>query len=489
MKKVLIIVLVLVGVAPAARAGQYVPAERPLPGRYVVVLEDGAVRAPHTPPTAPGQTVRQLMSELALAHGVVATRSFEHALSGGVIEATEGRARALAHDPRVAWVEEDGKLSAFTTDLTLGPWWVDRSDERDRPLNNHFTYSYNGAGVNIYIIDTGVNGNLPHWTGRFYNAYSTVEDAYGNKVYGDPVGHGTNVAVHAAASGWGIARGAKVRAVRVGTTSCGSSGGGGGKVPAYAGTCFALTDLVEAIDWVAGHRITPAVANLSLGGGISTTLETAVRGMYNANVTVVAAAGNSNASACNVSPARMPEVITVAASTANDARASFSNYGSCVDLFAPGENVYYGLDGTSFSAPIVTGAAAIRLQASPSSSPSTIKSYLVNNATTGRLSSIGSGSPNRLLFIPPGGTEVDNPPTASFTYSCNGRTCTFTSTSTDDFGLSGCYWYWDHEYLFQPNSGCSLSHTFPRAGSYSVKLTASDDAQQQATKTKTVTVN
>jgi len=479
----------LVCLAPAALAGDYIHSERSIPGRYVVVFAPSAVRAPNASATAPGRTVRQLMADMALSYDVVAKRPLEHALQGAIIETTEGRARALARDPRVAWVEEDREIEAFATDLALGPWWADRSDERDRPLNNHFTYSQNGAGVNIYIIDTGVNSSSGYWSGRFYNAYSTVVDGSGNMVFGDPVGHGTNVAIHAAATGWGIARGAKVRAVRVKTVTCGLSGGNPPDIPAYAGACFPLTDLVQAIDWVAGHRITPAVANLSLGGGISTTLETAVTGMYNANVTVVAAAGNSSASACNVSPARMSQVITVGATNSSDAKASFSNYGSCVDLFAPGEDVYNYLDGTSFSAPMVAGAAAIRLQASPSSSPSAVKSYLVNNATTGRLSSIGSGSPNRLLYIPPGGTESDSPPTANFTYSCSGLTCTFTSTSTDDFGTVGCTWYWDHEYLWQPRTGCSLSHTFPRAGSYGVVLTANDDAWQQSTKTKTVTVN
>lgn len=489
MKGIVSALLGLVALSLPVQAGEFIQADRPLPGRYLVVLAPDAVRPPNAPPTAPGRTVAQLMSELALTHGGVTERAFEHALQGGVVAMPEGRARALARDPRVAWVEEDREITAYTTDLALGVWWADRIDERDRPLNNHFTYTANGAGVNVYIIDTGVNFALPHWTGRAFNAYSTVRDASGNMVFGDPDGHGSNVAVHAASSSWGVARGANVRAVRVKTISCTISGGGNGEIPAYAGTCFPLTDLVDAINWVAGHRITPAVGNLSLGGGVSTTLETAVRGMVNANVTTVVAAGNSNASACNYSPARMPEVITVGATNQSDARASFSNYGSCVTLFAPGEAVYFGLSGTSFSAPVVTGVAAKYLQTSPSASPSAVKTYLVNNATTGRLTGIGTGSPNRLVFAPPGGTEVDNPPTANFTFSCSGRTCTFTSTSTDDFGIAGCFWDWNHAYDWQPREGCSLSHTFPAAGGYNVTLAVYDDAWQQRLKVKVVNVN
>lgn len=480
----------LVALGPAARAGEFLAAERPLPGRYVVVFRADAVRSPQASLTAPGRTAPQLLTELALFHGGVAQKAFEHALAGGVIAATEGQARALARDPRVAFVEEDREIDLFATDLTLGPWWVDRSDERDRPLNNHFTYTRNGAGVNIYVIDTGVNFNVGYWPGRGFNAYSTARDAAGNMVFGDPVGHGTNVAIHAAATGWGIARGANVRAVRVRAIPCNPPGGGGGPpLPVTLNDCFALSELVDAINWVAVNRIGPAVANMSFGGPPDPALEAAVAGLLNAGVTVVAAAGNSNATACNFSPARIPGVITVGATNASDARASFSNFGSCVDLFAPGEDVYNFTDGTSFSAPIVAGIAAQYLQGTPGATPSAVHTYLINNATTGRVSNAGTGSPNRLAFSPPGGTETDAPPVANFNFSCSGRTCTFTSTSTDDFAVARCGWSWGHPYDFQPDATCSLSHTFPAAGSYSVTLSINDDAWQNGAKTRVVTVN
>jgi hypothetical protein len=489
MKGVVALVLALAALSTPAQAGEFIEADRPVPGRYLVVFRAEAVRTIHAQATDPGRTVAQLMSEMALTYDGVTTRHFEHALRGGVIATTEARARAIARDPRVAWVEEDGEIQAFTTEVAYFAWWADRIDERDRPLNNHFTYTTNGAGVNVYVVDTGVDFGLGHWPGRGYNSYSNVRDAAGNMVFGDPVGHGSNVAVHAASIGNGIARGANVRAVRVRTISCSVGGGGNGEVPAFQGTCFTLADLVDALNWVAGNRIKPAVANLSFGGAVSATLETAVRGVVNAGVATVAAAGNGNTSACNVSPARMPEVITVGATTQSDARASFSNFGSCVTLFAPGEGVYFGESGTSFSAPIVAGVAAKYLQSAPSATPSSVKTHLINNATTGRLTNIGAGSPNRLVFAPPGGTEVDNLPTANFNFSCSGRTCTFTSTSTDDFGIVYCVWYWDHPYDWQPREGCTLSHTFPAAGSYNVTLTVYDDAWRQASKLRLVTVN
>lgn len=491
MNKIAFALVGLMVLSLPVQAGKFIQAEHPLSGRYLVVLAPEAVRPASTPPTAPGRPVANLVSELALVHGGVAERVFEHALQGGVIAMAEGRARAMARDPRVAWVEEDGELQAFATDLVLGSWWVDRIDERDRPLNNHFTYTKNGAGVRIYVIDTGVADSYGgyHFGSRLVNAYSTVRDGSGNMVFGDPIGHGTKVAVHAASQYEGVARGASVQAVRVGTTSCTVVGGGNGEIPAYQGACFTVSSLVEAINWVAGHRVTPAVANLSLGGSITTTLETAVRGMVNANVTTVVAAGNSNSSACNVSPARMPEVITVGATNQSDVRSSFSNFGSCVTLFAPGEGVYSGESGTSFASPIVAGIAAKYLQGSPSAAPSAVKTYLVNNSTTGRITNAGAGSPNRLAFAPPGGTEVDNPPTPNFTFSCVGRTCSFTSTSTDDFKIIGCYWNWGHAYDWQPDQDCSLSHLFPSGGTFSVTLSTLDDAIQGAQKVKNVTVN
>ena len=269
------------------------------------------MRAPSAPATAPGRTVAQTMSDLALAHGVMAEKKFEHALQGGVIQATEGRARALARDPRVAWVEEDREIEMYATSNATWSWWIDRIDERDLPLNNHFTYNRTGYGGEPLHHRHRRQFQLRTMGGALLDAYSTVRDGSGNMVFGDPVGHGTNVAIHAASTVAGIANGSKVRAVRVTSFTCGSSGWHPG-VSRLCRDLFLSVRSRRSDQLGRGNRITPAVANLSLGGSISTTLETAVRGMVNAKVTTVAAAGNSSASACNVSPARMTEVITVA---------------------------------------------------------------------------------------------------------------------------------------------------------------------------------
>jgi subtilisin family serine protease len=411
---------------------------------------------------------------------------------------TAAQAKGLAADPRVAWVEQDREIEALAVQVVPHSWGLDRIDERDRPLGHRFTYTSDGAGVNIYVIDSGVAANASELGSRLINAYSNALDGSGNPQFGDPVGHGSKVAIFAAGTISGVAKGAKVRAVRIKSFTCGIGFPGGPEVPAFAGTCFTLADVVDAINWVAANRITPAVANLSLGGGASATLDTAVNGLINAGVTTVVAAGNSNADACNVSPARVANAITVAASDINDARAVWtgggaSNFGSCVNVFAPGKDVlvyYVGVfNGTSFASPMVAGVAAQYLKTAPSATPATVKNYIVNNATSGRLTGIGAGSPNKLLFAPPGGVETDNFPVPKYVFSCVGRTCTFTNQSTDDFGFSFCYWNWGHDFQLTESCAPSVVHTFPYGGSFTVRLAVTDDGLQTAWIEKVVTVN
>lgn len=482
--------------APAS-AGELIRSDHTIEGRYLVVFKPDAVRRGPAP-TAPGMTVRHLASDVAVVYGGRLQKVFEHALEGAVVELPEARAKALAADPRVAWVEQDKEIEAFAVQVVPHSWGLDRIDERDRPLGHRFTYTSDGSNVNIYIIDSGVAANASELGSRLFNAYSNAFDGSGNPVFGDPAGHGTRVAIFAAGAVSGVAKAAKIRAVRIRSFNCGTSGGGNPEFPAFAGTCFALSDVVDAVNWVAANRITPAVANLSLGGGVSTTLDNAVTGLINAGVTTVVAAGNSNVNACNVSPARVPTAITVGASDINDARAFFtgggaSNFGSCVTLFAPGKDVlvyYQGVvSGTSFAAPMVAGVAAQYLKTSPSATPAAVKTYVVNNSTTGRLTNVGTGSPNRLLFAPPGGVETDALPVAKYVYSCTGRTCTFTNQSTDDFGIILCYWNWGHDFQLQESCAPSVVHTFPYGGSFTVRLAITDDGLQGSFVEKIVTVN
>jgi subtilisin family serine protease len=284
-------------------------------------------------------------------------------------------------------VEEDGVVQADATQSNP-PWGLDRVDQRNLPLNAIYTFNWTGSGVRAYVIDTGIR--TAH--GQFGGRASNVFDAFGGSG-ADCNGHGTHVAGTIGGSTYGVAKSAMLRGVRV--LDCNGSGSNSG--------------VIAGVDWVRLNHIAPAVANMSLGGGASSALDTAVNNLHNANVTIAVAAGNNNgANACNVSPARAANAITVGSTTQSDARSSFSNIGTCLDIFAPGSGILSAwwtsntatatLSGTSMASPHVAGAAALYKQANPSASSTTIRNALVNNATTGVISNVGTGSPNRLLY-------------------------------------------------------------------------------------------
>jgi subtilisin family serine protease len=239
------------------------------------------------------------------------------------------------------------------------------------------------------------------------------------------------------------------------------------------------------MDWVTANRIKPAVANISISGGLNPLFDAAAVRMHNAGITVVLSAGNGGIDACSISPARVAQAITVGASDINDARAiwnssSSSNTGTCVDIFAPGKD-FDGFGGTSAAAPLVAGAAALYLQGNPAATPATVTSSILNNATSSRLTGIGS-SPNRLLFVPPGGTESDAKPVANFSCSCAGtRTCTFTGASSDDWALKSCRYTVGYDNFNRPiwRYGCgTVTYNYGYAGPYWVDLVVTDDGNQ-----------
>jgi aqualysin 1 len=357
--------------------------DRAIPNHYIVVLDRDAVGRQGDAASNAAQ-VDSLMPEWA---GTV-TRRFDHALNGFAAFMTAQQAERLSEDTRVRFVEEDSIVEALTTQ-TNPPWGLDRIGQRDLPLNHAYGYTRTGAGVNAYIIDTGIRRTHTQFAGRAFVGFDAIGDGQNTN---DCNGHGTHVSGTVGGSTYGVAKGVRLFAVRV--LSCGGSGSTSG--------------VIAGVDWVTAHHASPAVANMSLGGGVSTALDTAVRNSIASGVTYAIAAGNSNTNAANASPARVSEAITVGATTMTDARSSFSNFGSVVDIFAPGSAVLSSyntsdtatatLSGTSMAAPHVAGVVARFLQANPAATPAQVRNELVAVATLNHLNGIPSGTANRLLF-------------------------------------------------------------------------------------------
>ena len=360
--------------------------------QYIVVLHDDQLGA-----AGMDSMARGVMSANGLRADQV-KRSFASALPGFVATMSRAQAEALARDPSVKYIEQDQYVSVNET------WGLDRSDQRLLPLDNaNFAsagdYVGNGAGVHAYIIDTGVRATHSEFTGRMGDGYDFVDD---DSDPADCNGHGTHVAGTVAGTTWGLAKGATVHGVRV--LDCAGSG-------TYAG-------VIAGIDWVTANHQSPAVANMSLGGGFSQTVNDAVTNSVAAGVVYGVAAGNdSGADACNSSPAGTPDALTVGSTTISDARSSFSNIGTCVDLFAPGSSItsaWYDSDtatntisGTSMATPHVVGAAALYRANFPAADAYAVSDSIVAWATEGRISDVGSGSPNKLLYT---GDVTDTPP-------------------------------------------------------------------------------
>jgi aqualysin 1 len=354
-----------------------------IPGRYIVVMDDLAAGQ-----TGDSSMAEQVRDVLVSAYGGKPDKTFKHAINAYTAEMTEEQALALSEDPRVAFVEEDAVITINTTQ-TGATWGLDRIDQRDRPLNGTYVYNWTGSGVRAYIIDTGIRTTHTQFGGRAAVSADFVGDGRNGQ---DCNGHGTHVAGTVGGSTYGVAKSVSLRAVRV--LDCQGSG--------------TTSGVISGVNWVAANRVLPAVANMSLGGGASSSLDTAVNNAINAGVTFAIAAGNSSTDACTQSPARVAAAITVGSTTSTDARSSFSNFGTCVDIFAPGSSITSSwatsdtatntISGTSMATPHVAGAAALYLQANPGASPATVRNALVNNSTTNRITGAGTGSPNRLLY-------------------------------------------------------------------------------------------
>ena len=381
---------------------------------YIVQLDEQALGL---------QPVSQVAASLLAVVGAGAPIfEYDTVIKGFTAELTNRQASRLARSPLVANLELDQLIQLDATQSNP-VWGLDRVDETDRPLDSAFSYPDSaGAGVHVYIIDTGINPDHQEFTGRVGNGRNFVSDGPlglggllpidilgilgGGEVdadaWQDCNGHGTHVAGTAAGTQYGLAKNATVHAVRV--LNCGGSG--------------AASGVIAGMEWVAENAQYPAVVNMSLGGGASSAQDDAVQGLYDAGILPVVAAGNDNADACDSSPGRAPNAFNVASTASNDTESSFSNHGICVDIYAPGSDIVSAdysnntgstsLSGTSMASPHVAGAAALLLGDTPELAPGDVASALLSNATVGKVSPspAGAGTPNLLLnAFPQGGKK------------------------------------------------------------------------------------
>lgn len=374
------------------------------------ILGDGSGHVSVTPDPAAGEaryivrydttsdTARQTAS--LQARGVRVGRTFSRAVKGAVVEVTPQKAAELSTAPGVAGIEQDKPIKLQDTQ-NGAPWGLDRTDQRTLPLSGTYSPPSGGAGVAVYVIDTGILATHQDFGGRVQAGFDAVgvgstgiNDGKGTS---DCNGHGTHVAGIAAGTAYGVAKSAALVPVRA--LACDGTGWN--------------SDVIAGLDWMVNHHQPgqPAVANLSVGGPSDSNVDAAVQGAIDNGIAVTVAAGNASADACASSPARVPDVLTVAASDISDRQASFSNYGTCVDLYAPGVQItsdWYTsntatavLSGTSMAAPHVAGAAAMILSQHPAWTPAQVSTAVTSSATTGIITNPGTGTPNRLLYTGP----------------------------------------------------------------------------------------
>jgi len=464
-----IMIAALIGTAVAE--AEVLKVNDKIPGRYIVVLKSDVARA-ESDSASLAPTVSELANKMAARFGARPGHSYSHALKGFVADLDAHAALALAEDPRVAFVVEDGIARIAGVQVDPPSWGLDRVDQVATVLDGRYVYYGDGSGVHVYIIDSGVRSSHVDFGGRVdtINAFTTVDDGLGTE---DGLGHGTAVAAIAAGTAYGVAKAATIHPVRV----------------LDADGIGSVSDVIAGIDWVTATFQAPAVANISITASPNPALDAAISSSIAAGVFYTVAASNGNTDACLASPARVQAAFTIGATNQFDDRASFSDFGRCVDIFAPGEEIITAwarddLDevitsGTSFAAPVAAGTAALYLQQFPFASDFEVTWALLNSATQA-VPDDGTGSPNGLVYSSFVGEGIDQPPFATFTATCKARRCRFNAgDSTDDHKIVSYGWGFGDGEAVTGKKNPRIGHRFPKVGDvFTITLTVTDDVGQ-----------
>ena len=389
------------------------PKNKVIDGQYIIVLKDTAIKqeiekitqqsfsalSTHTVKRHRQQALRNLSQKFSGNYGAVITQQYDSVINGYAAKLADWEVEnMLLLEDNIAYIEQDQKVKASEIQFNATPG-LDRIDQQDLPLNGEYAFTLSGKGVDVWIIDTGILSSHQDFSGRVdtRRSFSAINDGFGSS---DCDGHGTHVAGTVGSDTFGVAKEVNLIAVRV--LDCQGEG--------------SMSDVIAGVNFVTQNAQGPSVANMSLGGGLSQALDDAIQNSINAGITYIVAAGNENTNACNGSPARLRDAITVASSTVEDRRSGFSNFGSCVDIFAPGSDItstysnggFATFSGTSMAAPHVAGVAALALELKPNATPSEVFARIQSAAVTNRLEDI-NGSPNLLLQANIGEAPLPSP--------------------------------------------------------------------------------